>query len=222
MNKIVNTSDGSHTLYNETINEHYHSQFGAINESRHIFIDAGFKFVANSFNHFNILEVGFGTGLNAFLTFFEAQKLKRKINYIAVEPNIVDSEIINNLNYPSLIDEEDSKKIFDEIQNGKWGFPFYLSDDFIMNKINEKIQDISFKPSSIGLVYFDAFSPQVQPEMWSVEIFKNLYDAMITNSVLVTYSCKGDVKRALKEAGFDVEKIPGPEGKREIIRALKV
>lgn len=220
--KIVETSDGSRTIYNEDIKEHYHSTFGAVQESRHIFIESGFNFVANNFNHFNILEVGFGTGLNAFFTYFESEKKGTKINYIGVEPEMLTEKEISELNYDEFINNADAKEIFNKIHISPSNQPFYLSDNFILNKINEKIQDISFRPQSFSLVYFDAFSPEVQPELWTKELFKNIYDALITNSVLVTYCVKGDVKRALKEVGFEIEKIPGPVGKREILRALKV
>jgi tRNA U34 5-methylaminomethyl-2-thiouridine-forming methyltransferase MnmC len=126
------------------------------------------------------------------------------------------------LNYEKFIDNNEAKGIFTKIHSSPNNYPFYLSDNFILNKLTEKVQDIAFKPQSFGLVYFDAFSPEAQPELWTKEIFKNIYDALITNSVLVTYCVKGDVKRALKEVGFEIEKIPGPEGKREILRALKV
>jgi tRNA U34 5-methylaminomethyl-2-thiouridine-forming methyltransferase MnmC len=220
--KIVETSDGSKTVYNEKVKEHYHSTFGAVQESKHVFIEAGFNFVANNFNHFNILEVGFGTGLNALLTYFESEKKGIKINYVGVEPEMLSEKNAAELNYEKFIDNNEAKGIFTKIHSSPNNYPFYLSDNFILNKLTEKVQDIAFKPQSFGLVYFDAFSPEAQPELWTKEIFKNIYDALITNSVLVTYCVKGDVKRALKEVGFEIEKIPGPEGKREILRALKV
>lgn len=220
--KIISTADGSKTIYNETLNEHYHSIFGAVQESKHVFIESGFKNVAKSFNHFNILEVGFGTGLNALLTYFESESSGTKINYIGVDPFMLSEKIASELNYDEFINKKEAKEIFYKIHSSANNYPFYISDNFIINKLSEKIQDISFKPQSFGLVYFDAFSPEVQPEMWTKDIFYNIYNAMITNSILVTYCVKGKVKTILKEVGFDIEKIPGPKGKREILRAVKI
>jgi tRNA U34 5-methylaminomethyl-2-thiouridine-forming methyltransferase MnmC len=219
--KVILTADGSKTIFNETINEHYHSIFGAVQESKHIFIETGYNFVAKSFNHFNILEIGFGTGLNALLTYFESEKKGIKNNYIGVEPEMLSEKNVFELNYDKFIDDPTAKEIFTKIHTSPNNYPFYISDNFILNKLTDKIQNIEFKPQSFGLAYFDAFSPEVQPELWTKDVFKKIYDSMITNSVLVTYCVKGNVKRALKEVGFEIEKVPGPEGKREILRAIK-
>jgi tRNA U34 5-methylaminomethyl-2-thiouridine-forming methyltransferase MnmC len=219
--ELITTADGSFTLYNSEIDEHYHSVYGAIMESRHVYIKAGFDFVAERNLHMNILEVGFGTGLNALLTSIEALRREVKVNYIGVEAHPLSCSIIGKLNYPSLLHEPKAKGFFDEMHSTPWNFPAYIHDGFILNKIHAKIEEVGLQPQQYNLVYFDAFAPDKQPDIWLPEIFSKIYQCLITNGVLVTYSSKGTVKQALREAGFEVERLPGPEGKRHMIRAFK-
>ena len=219
--KIITTEDGSHTLFNEELNEHYHSTHGAINESKHIFIDAGYK-ALNPKHAYNILEIGYGTGLNALLTLKEVINTCVKINYVAIEAFPIVNSVYSKLNYIELIDDESLEKYFNELNTSSWNYPQYITDNFILNKIDAKIEDISLTETSFDLVYFDAFSPEVQPELWDTSIFEKIYNAMKFDGILVTYCAKGEVKRTLKSVGFEIENLPGPTGKREITRCRKV
>lgn len=218
MEKIILTADGSHSLFSERFRENYHSTFGAITESRHIFINNGLKRI--SADQINILEVGFGTGLNCLLTFLEIYNTYQKVRYDAIDPFPINEVILSNLNYPAKLGKE-SKEIYNSIISSAWEEDISINDSFILRKINKKLEEFASK-ITYHLVYFDAFSPEVQPEMWSVTNFKKIYDAMMPEGLLLTYSCKGDVKRALKSAGFSISKLPGPPGKREILMAKKI
>lgn len=219
--KLVITEDNSHTIYNEEIGEHYHSTHGAIQESAHIFINSGLRESKSVSSNLNILEIGMGTGLNVLLTYVESDLSGKRINYVSVEAYPVEKEIYNKLNYAELLGNPLLNKVLNEIHEKPWNVPFYLTDSFILNKINAQIQDVQLAENVFDVVYFDAFSPQSQPELWTEEMFKNIYNSMKNNGVLTTYSSKGDVKRALKNAGFKIEILAGPIGKRHIIRAIK-
>lgn len=220
-NIVEITADGSHTLFVPELNEHYHSTHGALQESELVFIENGLHHITPCIKEINLLEVGFGTGLNALLSVLEAKKQRRKINYIAIEPYPVDKEILANLNFASAIGGTESAGYFNKIHESSWVYPEFLSDYFILSKIHAKLEDVSLKDEQFHLVYFDAFGPDVQPELWTEQVFAQLFRCMKINGVLVTYSCKGTVKRALKAAGFTIEKLPGPAGKREVLRATK-
>ena len=218
--KILPTEDGSHTLQNEALNETYHSTHGAIQESKHIFIEAGLKEIAKSKNEISILEFGFGTGLNAYLTLLENNFLKKKITYTTLEAFPVQMEIAAQLNYPQLLLNKATDALFDLLHSCNWNKRIAINSDFSFLKINKKMEDFILT-EKYDLIYFDAFSPQTQPELWTKEIFKKLCDTMNDEGILVTYSAKGEVKRNLKAAGFKVVGLPGPIGKREITRAIK-
>jgi len=220
--QIAITEDGSHTLYNNTLGEHYHSTHGAIQESQHIFIEAGLNALEKKSGSINILEIGFGTGLNALLTYQELETKAYKINYVAIEPFVLDKSIYTQLNYADLLNNKTLLDIFIKMHEIPCDVPHFISDNFILNKIEGKLQELELSENAFDLVYFDAFSPEIQPELWDKEIFKILYTSMKNNSILTTYSAKGIVKRALKSAGFEIENLPGPIGKRQIIRAKKV
>ena len=224
MKKIIlqTTTDGSHTLFVPELNEHYHSVNGALQESQQVFIQNGLYHVPNCLKQINLLEIGFGTGLNALLTVLESKKQRRKINYVAVEPEPVDIEIIESLNYAEVIGGTEATGYFRKLHESGWAYPSFLSDYFIISKIQAKLEDITLSDQQFHLIYFDAFGPEVQPELWTEKIFSQLYRCLKPDGVLVTYSCKGNVKRALKSAGFSIEKLPGPAGKREVLRAIKV
>lgn len=218
--EIIETADGSHTIAVKELNEHYHSKNGALKESEHVFIRHGYHAVGQWLNPLNILEIGFGTGLNALLTYREHLKEKRKINYVAVEPSPLSHEEINSLNYPGLIDFTNTDEVFQKLHKNT-NSPYFIGERFIMLHLQEKIQSINLKPESFNLVYFDAFAPNVQSEVWDAEVFKNMYEALERNGTLVTYSASGNVKRTLKKVGFSLEHPAGPEGKREITVAKK-
>jgi len=223
MHKVIQTKDGSHSLYIEALDEHYHSVHGAIQESKHVFIEAGLY--ANTKGGMSILEIGLGTGLNALLTILANQKLKQNINYTAVEAFPVSAEIAGLLNYPDLLvdavnTKENVQVLFQSIHSSEWDKKLTLSETFIFYKIKNTLQAIEFS-DTFDLVYFDAFGPTAQPDMWTEEIFLKLWNAMNTEGILVTYCAKGIVKRTLKKIGFVVETLQGPPGKREMVRAVK-
>jgi len=215
------TGDGSPTILNTTINESYHSTNGALTESRHIFIDQGYHAVPGKSRDMTILEVGFGTGLNALLTMVECEKEKRKVNYIGIEPFPLEDELLKQLTYPGLVGSCTERSSFYKMHHIPWEVPFYISDHFILYKIKQKLQEVDFQEGKFNLVYFDAFSPETQPELWTLPVFAKLFASLQPGGILITYSVKGEVRRSLKSVGFDVEKIPGPPGKREITRAQK-
>jgi tRNA U34 5-methylaminomethyl-2-thiouridine-forming methyltransferase MnmC len=218
--EFVITDDGSHTLFVPELNEHYHSTHGAINESMHVFINAGLHKALEGKQKINILELGFGTGLNVLLTFVEVKRKDCFVNYSSYEAYPLEEAIYSKLNYPELI-QDNVKDIFLQMHKAPWTIEFQVSGNFILKKINDKIENFSEKSEKYDLIYFDAFAPDVQKELWTEELFKNLYNAMNLGGILVTYSAKGTVKRALKSAGFELENLPGPAGKREITRAWK-
>ena len=220
--EIVITEDGSKTLYLPKLNEHYHSSHGALQESRHIFIESGFKTVASRACSLTVLEMGFGTGLNALLTFMEARKINlKKVHYLGVEAFPVEKEQWLQLEYSILFDDKDAGDVFFKMHECPWDLPYFISEKFVLNKIKGDFTSMSFKEGSFDLVYFDAFAPDLQPELWTVDVFSVIYKALRPGGVLVTYSAKGSVKRALQMAGFVIEGLPGPPGKREITRAIR-
>ena len=220
--KIITTSDGSKTIHIEEWNEQYHSKHGAINEAKHVFIETGLKHI-NKITEQNqpisILEVGFGTGLNAFLTLIEAESLKRNINYVGVEAYPVDSKELELLNYPEMISDQ-YKNEFLKLHNVSWDIENEITSRFTLTK-QQKYFDSITDVNAYDLIYFDAFGARVQPELWTEHIFKLMYHALLHNGVLVTYSAKGSVRRAMQSVGFTVERLPGPPGKREMLRASK-
>ncbi|MCF8232627.1 MAG: tRNA (5-methylaminomethyl-2-thiouridine)(34)-methyltransferase MnmD [Bacteroidales bacterium] len=219
--KLITTSDSSHTIYLPEMEEYYHSTNGAIQESRHVFIRKGYHFIDEAIDNVNILEVGFGTGLNALLTLLESEKTGRRVNYVAVEPYPLEKDLYQKLNYGELLNYEKAGSYLQQMHETKWNFPYYIGEDFILNKLSYKLEDTDLKPSVFHLVYYDAFAPGKQEEMWNKDLFKKCYEALQEGGVLVTYSSKGQVRRDLAEAGFTVSRIEGAAGKREMLRAIK-
>lgn len=219
--ELITTADGSHTLFVTGLNEHYHSTHGAIQESEQVFIQNGLNYLPGCLKEINLLEVGFGTGLNALLTVLEAKRQQRKINYVAIEPSPPETDILRQMNYPERIGGTEAIGYFNKLHEAGWVYPEYLSDYFIISKLKAKLEDISLRDEQFNLIYFDAFGPAVQPELWTEQIFSQLFKCLKPEGILVTYSCKGTVKRALVTAGFSIEKLPGPAGKREVLRAMK-
>lgn len=218
-NIILKTSqDGTNTLFDVAKGEHYHSIFGAYTESQHIFISNGMN--SSDKNPVKILEIGFGTGLNAFLSLIEGCKNKRKIIYESIELYPLLPDITDILNYPDLIAPSFSSQ-FLEMHNCEWNKRIPITESFSLKKISGDALKIDFG-NGYDVAFFDAFSPEKQPEMWSSKMFEKIYNAMNVGGVLTTYCAKGIVKRALKGNGFKVELLPGPPGKRHIIRALKL
>jgi len=217
MVSIIRTEDGSDTLYVPELDEHYHSVHGAIQESEHIFIGAGFDFTKA--DPVRILEIGFGTGLNTLLTCIYSEKAKRKVYYTSIEKYPLKPDITASLNYTGILKGE-SKSLFDKIHGSGWNSFEQITDGFILNKIEGDLVLLEIE-GTYDLVYFDAFGPDKQPEMWSDEIFERIGRAVCSDGILVTYSVKGSVQRSLKRSGFNVTLLPGPPGKRQILRAVK-
>ncbi len=216
-NQTFITDDGSATLFNAQVGEHYHSTFGAIGESKHIFIEAGLKpYLGQS--KISIFEVGFGTGLNALLSCKAGAENQIAIHYTAIELFPVSLEVATSLNYCALLKADQS--VFLKMHSAP-EFDDFVSPQFYLKKMQRSFVGLQLQPDIFDVIYFDAFSPEAQPEMWTVEGFSVLFNALKKGGVLVTYSCKGTVKRALKQAGFLIEKLPGPPGKREFLRAWK-
>ncbi len=215
------TADGSHTIYLPELDETYHSVHGAIQEAIHVFIKAGLHNFLNKEN-IAVLEIGLGTGLNAFLTLLESGKLNSVVDYTALEAFPIKEEVITELNYlKQLQTGKEGERLFEEIHHCKWGEEVALTQKFTFSKIQTKVQDFESK-EKFDLIYFDAFGPRVQVEMWEKEVLAKMYNLMKPKGVLVTYCAKGSVKRTLKEVGFKVEALPGPPGKREMTRAQKL
>ncbi|GGI58145.1 tRNA (5-methylaminomethyl-2-thiouridine)(34)-methyltransferase MnmD [Winogradskyella haliclonae] len=220
--KIITTGDGSKTIHIEEWNEQYHSVHGAINEANHVYLKHGLLFFLSQISknrEVSILEIGFGTGLNAFLTLIEAEKRQQKINYTGVEAYPVKQEEIEILNYPELISTK-YKEEFYTIHDSTWEEQVKISKNFSIIKEQKLFEHIADN-SKYDIVYFDAFGARVQPELWTETIFRIMYKAMKSNAVLVTYSAKGSVKRALKSVGFEIERLEGPPNKRHMLRAVK-
>ncbi len=218
------TGDGSHTLFVPELNEHYHSTFGAIAESEHIFIKNGLQALPPEVNPIKILETGFGTGLNASLTAVEAEKTGKDIIFHSIEAFPVPENVWSRLNYPEEIQSHgngDHHTLFTEIHQAGWDQIVQVAPHFTLLKIHQLLENFTPDENQYHVIYFDAFGPDVQPEMWTEEIFRTLHRSMIQGGILVTYSVKGMVKRALKKAGFKINKVPGPPGKREILVARR-
>ena len=216
--EIVKTSDGSTTIHLPDWNENYHSTHGAIQESNHVFIDKGLSVI--SLTEISILEIGFGTGLNCFLTLLEAEKRKITVNYIGVEAYPVTEEEAIQLNYVSELNVDERQAVFNQLHQFSWEENHEVLPGFFLEKRKQFFKDIE-AANQFDLIYFDAFGAEHQPELWSVGIFRIMFEAMKENGVLVTYCAKGSVRRAMQEVGFIVERLDGPPGKREMLRATK-
>ncbi|WP_299057879.1 tRNA (5-methylaminomethyl-2-thiouridine)(34)-methyltransferase MnmD [uncultured Polaribacter sp.] len=213
--EILITSDGSSTIHLPDWDEQYHSKNGSINETYHVFINCGLKEVTAE--NVSILEIGFGTGLNCFITYLEANK---NIKYVGVEAYPVTPEEVEKMNFINVLDAENESEAFKKIHQVSWEKEHQISERFSLTKRKQFFEDITDK-EAFNLIYFDAFGARVQPQLWTVEIFQKMYNALKENGILVTYSAKGSVRRAMQEVGFVVERLPGPPGKREMLRATK-
>lgn len=216
--KLEQTADGSFTLYVPELDEHYHSVKGALTESQHIFIDMGLKH-SQATNPY-ILEIGLGTGLNCFLTYLTSKETGQAIHYTGIERFPLSEEVIDQLDYATLIGKGE-KEIYQAIHQAAWNKEVLLSPHFSLHKIEGDFTQYSFL-EKYDLIYFDAFAPEKQPEMWEQPLFDMLYELLNPGGILTTYCAKGVVRRMLQAAGFTVERLAGPPGgKREILRATK-
>jgi tRNA U34 5-methylaminomethyl-2-thiouridine-forming methyltransferase MnmC len=214
----IMTNDGCHSLYVPELDEHYHSTHGAFNEAMHVFINHGLLATTGDVA---ILEVGFGTGLNAWLSCLTSANEKRHVAYTSLETFPLGEEITKELNYPSFSEEPKATEWFHKIHQCEWEEPQAIHEYFSLKKLNRQVQEVGFK-SQFDIIFFDAFGPRKQPEMWTDEVFGKMYKSLKPGGFLVTYCAQGQVKRTMKAAGFLVEPLPGPPGKREMTKGLKV
>lgn len=216
--EIIQTLDGSTTIHIAEWDECYHSKHGAIQEAQHVFIKNGLSLFPD--RNVSILEIGFGTGLNAFITFLESKKKNQSIDYVGVEAYPISAEEILSMNYVEELNAVGQSSIFDTMHQSNWEEKNILDDYFTLTKRKQFFEEINDE-NKFDLIYFDAFGYRVQPELWSTAIFEKMYKALKPNGVLVTYAARGVVKRSMIEVGFTVEKLAGPPGKREMFRATK-
>ena len=217
--EVIETGDGSKTIRIIDLDENYHSTHGALQEAEHVFIKNGLLEFINK-PQISIFEMGFGTGLNAFLSAIKAFDLKLKIEYTGVEAFPVSSEELNQLGYHNIAGDSNSD-LYNKLHESSWGEMNFITDHFSLRKIKNQLQLINFENESFDIVYYDAFGPRAQEEMWSIDLFQKMYDSIKDGGFLVTYCAKGQVKRNMKAVGFEVEPLPGPPGKREMTRAWK-
>lgn len=217
--KIFITSDGSSSIFLPELKETYHSKHGAIQEAYHVFINNGLDQFADH-AIINILEIGFGTGLNCFITYLESKRRNLKVKYDGVEAYPLEAEDISQLNYVQELKATNESKIFEKLHSISWDKNYHINDDFYLIKRKQYFKEIDDK-NRFDLIYFDAFGANVQPELWSVEIFEKMYNSLKNKGILVTYSAKGSVRRAMQHVGLKVERLPGPPGKREMLRGIK-
>lgn len=215
--EIIQTNDGSTTIHLPEWNESYHSKHGAIQEAYHVFIKNGLSLFERQ--TISILEIGFGTGLNSFITFLETQKSNQTIDYVGVEAYPVTLDEAMLMNYPNEIDTSQTQ-VFKQMHECSWEEKHPISPNFTLTKRQQFFQDIKDE-NAFDLIYFDAFGFRVQPELWSEQIFAAMFKALKPNGVLVTYACRTSIKNAMLSAGFSVKKLPGAPGKREMLRANK-
>ncbi len=232
--EIVITGDGSTTIHLPEWDEQYHSKHGAIQEAYHVFIKHGlYHFISKLKNDRNVtssaveksqnisvLEIGFGTGLNAFITLLETEKLNINIDYVGIEGYPVLMDEINQLNYTKELKSENNDALFQKLHTVSWEEEYMITSNFSLKKQQKLFHQIEDE-NKYNIIYFDAFGARVQPELWTEAIFKKMFNALKEEGVLVTYSAKGSVRRAMQDVGFAVERLPGPPGKREMLRATK-
>jgi tRNA U34 5-methylaminomethyl-2-thiouridine-forming methyltransferase MnmC len=220
---IIVTRDGSHSIEIPALQVSYHSVHGAIQESLHVFIQAGLRYWLQQHPNTDsctIFEMGFGTGLNALLTVIETATLPKNITYYAVEAFPLEVSITEKLNYCEALEQPGYTAAFNKLHQSEWNTPVVMANNFTLNKLHTTLDNVVID-RPIDCIYYDAFAPAAQPELWTEAVFKQLYDLLAPQGILVTYCSKGDVRRALLAAGFTVEKIPGPPRKREMLRAVK-
>ncbi len=221
--QLITTSDGSHSLLNITLNETYHSVHGAVQESAHVFIDNGLDYFIhrNSPKEISILEIGFGTGLNALMTLKAALNTDISVHYTTLEAFPITATTAQLLNYAQKLDFDNANHYFEKLHNAMWEEEQLIEKNFSVKKLKQKIQDVHLSTSAFDIIYFDAFAPSKQPDMWTMRVLLKIEMAMKPGAIFVTYCAKGQLKRDLKSLGLMVETLQGPPGKKEMVRAIK-
>lgn len=217
---IISTQDGSDSIFDPAQNVHFHSIYGALTESKHVFIRNGLALASIGKSELKILEMGFGSGLNAYLSFIYSKENNLKIEYTALENEPLSLDLAIQLNYPMLLKSEEIEPAFEEFHRCGWDSKIILSDHFSLTKLNCDLENFESN-EFFDLIYFDAFAPETHSNQWSLDIFQKLFQSTSIGGILVTYCAKGSVKRKLKEVGYKIESPPGPPGKREMTRAIK-
>ena len=215
---ILETSDGSHSLLSDRFEVTYHSRHGAVQETQHVFVEAGLQYHMDR-PTISVLEVGFGTGLNAFMTLLEAQRTDREVHYETIEAFPISPNLAESLNFPEILGVPEKRGDFLRLHTEEWGHRIEF-DRFHFKKHQVRLEEFSSN-DRFDVIYFDAFAPNAQPELWEATIFQNMYRLLRPGGVLTTYCAKGVVKRTLRAVGFEVEALPGPPGKREMTRAMR-
>ncbi len=223
--EIITTQDGSKTIQIVEWNEQYHSKHGAIQEANYVYLEKGLHYFLEGKQQegnqrTSILEIGFGTGLNAFLTLLQAEKLKANVDYVGVEAYPISSEELMQLNYIEALQAGDDIKSFNSLHSTSWEKSNRISSHFNLTKRQLLFSEIT-DVNAFDVIYFDAFGPRVQPELWTQEMFEKMHGALRQNGVLVTYCAQGNARRAMMRTGLKVEKLVGPPGKRHMLRAIK-
>lgn len=211
------TADGSKTLYLPHLDETYHSSHGAIQEAVHVFIEHGLTYVSQKTESITVFEMGFGTGLNALLTALWAQKHQRMIHYIGIEHYPIEEDLWRQMEF---VQVESEIALYAKIMSSEWGKFQEINPFFELKKIEQTVHDLDLN-EKVDLIYFDAFGPKVQAEMWDLPVLKKMYDMLMPGGIFVTYCAQGQMRRNLKSLGFTLEELPGPPGKREMTRATK-
>ena len=221
--RLIITEDGSHSIYVPALNETYHSFHGAVQESIHVFIEMGLDHFAKHRNGsaISVLEVGLGTGLNALLAAHWANEMKVMVKMTSLEAFPIPPALASELNYPGKIASEHAMEWFRRIHNSPWQKALAIHDTFVLEKVKTKLETYPLPADEYDVVFFDAFAPNKQAELWELPVLKQVFQSQTTSSVFVTYCAKGQLKRDLKSLGYVVQALPGPPGKKEMIRAIK-
>ena len=217
--EIIITQDGSSSIYIPELDETYHSKFGAIQEAKHVFIKNGLDLFEDS-SEISILEIGFGTGLNALITMLEAENRNLKINYVGVEAYPIALDEILQLNYVAQLESPEKEVDFEKMHATNWEEEIVINSNFTLTKRKQSFEEISDE-NTFDLIYFDAFGFTVQPDLWNEAIFEIMFKSLKNRGILTTYACRTSIKKAMQHAGFQTLKLPGAPGKREMLRALK-
>ena len=217
--ELISTESGEHSLYLPSMDETYHNRHGAISEGIHVFLEEGLSKLRSK--DIQIFEMGFGTGLNALLTCLYALQHEIEINYHALEAYPLEEKIYSQLNYPQFLAQQGVDKIFKDLHSATWETEVVIAQGFSVKKIKNTLDKVELKSQCYDLVYYDAFAPSKQAELWTEQAFRKMYDCLKPNGLLCTYSAAGQVKRSLKAVGFQLKHPPGANGKREMTVACK-